>query len=57
MGVVSERLEAAMGVIAPKYQRGNEVAVKHAMLCGGSNCPQQGKRDASNESCNQPDRD
>jgi hypothetical protein len=46
-----------MDVIGAKYQRGNEVAVKHAMLRGRSNCPQRWKRDTSSEPCNQPDRD
>ncbi|HEV2153834.1 hypothetical protein [Bradyrhizobium sp.] len=46
-----------MAVIAPKYQRGNEAAVKHAMLRGRSNCPQRGKRDTGSKACNQPDGD
>jgi hypothetical protein len=51
------RLEAAMDVIAAKYQRGNEVAVKRAMLRSRSNCPQRWKRCTSSEPFNQPDRD
>ncbi|MHC2624679.1 hypothetical protein ACVIW2_006711 [Bradyrhizobium huanghuaihaiense] len=46
-----------MNVIGPTYQRGNWVAVKRPMLRDRANCPQRGKRDTSNESCNQPDRD
>ena len=53
----SRRLEAAMDVIGPTYQRGNEVGVKRLMLRGRSNCPQRGKRHTSNGPCNQPDRD
>jgi len=54
---LSRRLEAAMAVIGPKYQRGNEVGVKRPMLRDRSNCPQREKRDTRIAPCNQPDRD
>ncbi|MBR0732632.1 hypothetical protein JQ636_27390 [Bradyrhizobium japonicum] len=54
---LSRQLEAAMNVIGPKYQRGNEVGVKRPMLGSRSNCPQLEKRDTGIEPCNQPDRD